>query len=56
MREFFIASLREMLVSDTWISKLGSEAVGRRRLRKSGSRLSTRNLTQHPLHRVRRNG
>lgn len=56
MREFFIASLPDMFVSDTLIAKPGSEAVGRGPLRKPGSRLSTRNLTQHPVQRVRRNG
>ncbi len=54
MPEFSIAALPEVFVSNAEISKAVSEAVERGQLRKLGSRLYTRNLTEDPARLVRR--
>ncbi len=55
MSEFSAATCPEVLVSNTAISKAVYEAVERGELRKIGSRLYTRNLTEDPERLVRRN-
>jgi hypothetical protein len=55
MPEFSVTTLPEVFVSDTAISKAVSEAVARGHLRKLGSRLYTRNLTEETERLVRRN-
>lgn len=55
MPEFSLAALPEVFVSDSSISKAVYEAVERRKLRKLGSRLYTRNLTENPERLIRRN-
>ena len=55
MPEFSIAALPEVFVSDSSISKAVYEAVERAQLRKLGSRLYTRNLTDDPERLIRRN-
>jgi fido (protein-threonine AMPylation protein) len=54
MPEFSIAALPEVFVSNAEISKAVSDAVERGHLRKLGSRLYTRNLTEDPARLVRR--
>ena len=54
MPEFSIAALPEVFVSNADISKVVFEAVERGQLRKLGSRLYTRNLTEDPVRLVRR--
>jgi fido (protein-threonine AMPylation protein) len=53
--EFSLAKQPEVFVSDTAISKVVSEAVSRRQLRKLASRLYTRNFQEDPQRLVRRN-
>lgn len=55
MSEFSAATCPEVFVSNTAISKAVYEAVERGELRKIGSRLYTRNLTEDPERLVRRN-
>lgn len=55
MPEFSVATMPEVFVSDTAISKAVSEGVGRGQLRKLGSRLYTRNLDEEPERLVLRN-
>lgn len=55
MSEFSPATCPEVFVSHTAISDAVYEAVGRGELRKIGSRLYTRNLTEDPERLVRRN-
>lgn len=55
MPEFSVAGSPEVFVSNTAISKAVYEAVDRGELRKIGSRLYTRNLTEEPERLVRRN-
>ena len=55
MPEFSIAAMPEVFVSDRSISKAVYEAVARGQLRKLGSRLYTRNLTDDPERLIRRN-
>ena len=55
MPEFSLAALPEVFVSDSSISKTVYEAVERGKLRKLGSRLYTRNLTEDPERLIRRN-
>lgn len=55
MSEFSAATYPEVFVSSTAISKAVYEAVERGELRKIGSRLYTRNLTEDPKRLVRRN-
>ncbi len=55
MPEFSIATLPEVFVSDSLISKAVYEAVERGQLRKLGSRLYTRNLQDDPERLIRRN-
>ena len=55
MSEFSAATYPEVFVSNTAISKAVYEAVERGELRKIGSRLYTRNLTEDPERLVRRN-
>ncbi|NJS14155.1 MAG: cell filamentation protein Fic [Sphingopyxis sp.] len=55
MPEYFLAALPEVFVSDSAISKAVYEAVERGQLRKLGSRLYTRNLTENPERLIRRN-
>lgn len=55
MPEFSADAYPEVFVSNTAISKAVYEAVGRGELRKIGSRLYTRNLTDDPERLVRRN-
>lgn len=55
MSEFSAATYPEVFVSNTAISKAVYEAVERGELRKIGSRLYTRNLTDDPERLVRRN-
>lgn len=55
MPEFSLAALPEVFVSDSSISKTVYEAVERGKLRKLGSRLYTRNLTENPERLIRRN-
>lgn len=55
MSEFSVTAYPEVFVSNTDISKAVHDAVGRRELRKIGSRLYTRNLTDEPEQLVRRN-
>lgn len=55
MPEFSVAQLPEVFVSDTAISKNVHAAVAKGQLRKIGSRLYTRNLTEDPEKIVRRN-
>src|SRR3546814_13993139 len=55
MPDFSVNALPEVFVSDTSISKPVSEAVDRGELRKIGSRLYARNLTEDPERLVRRN-
>ena len=55
MSEFSLATCPEVFVSHTAISDAVYEAVGRGELRKIGSRLYTRNLTEDPERLVRRN-
>ncbi|NJM34387.1 MAG: cell filamentation protein Fic [Rhodomicrobium sp.] len=55
MPEFSLAALPEVFVSDSAISKAVYEAVERGQLRKLGSRLYTRNLTENPERLIRRN-
>jgi fido (protein-threonine AMPylation protein) len=55
MSEFSPNAFPEVFVSNTAISKAVHEAVGRGELRKIGSRLYTRNLTEDPERLVRRN-
>ena len=55
MPEFSANAYPEVFVSNTAISKAVYEAVGRGELRKIGSRLYTRNLTDDPERLVRRN-
>lgn len=55
MSEFSVATMPEVFVSDTAISKAVSEGVARGRLRKLGSRLYTRNLDEAPERLVLRN-
>src|SRR3546814_4536915 len=53
--EFSVARLPEVFVSDKTISKNVHAAVAKGQLRKLGSRLYTRNLTDDPEKLVRRN-
>jgi len=55
LAEFSVATSPEIFVSYTDISKAVYEAVARGELRKIGSRLYTRNLTEDPERLVRRN-
>src|SRR3546814_15752542 len=55
MPEFSVARLPEVFVSDKTISKNVYAAVAKGQLRKLGSRLYTRNLTDDPDKLVRRN-
>ena len=55
MPEFSISAMPEVFVSDSSISKAVYEAVERGQLRKLGSRLYTRNLTDDPDRLIRRN-
>jgi len=55
MSEFTAGSYPEVFVSNTAISKAVYEAVARGALRRIGSRLYTRNLTEDPERLVRRN-
>src|SRR3546814_2920189 len=55
MPEFSVARLPEVFVSDKTISKNVHAAVAKGQLRKLGSRLYTRNLTDDPEKLVRRN-
>ena len=55
MPEFSVTNLPEVFVSHAGISKPVSEATARGELRKLGSRLYTRNLTEAPELLVRRN-
>ena len=55
MPENSLAALPEVFVSNSGISKSVFEAVERGELRKIGSRLYTRNLTEDPARLVRRN-
>src|SRR3546814_8536471 len=55
MPEFSVARLPEVFVSDKTISKNVYAAVAKGQLRKLGSRLYTRNLTDDPEKLVRRN-
>jgi hypothetical protein len=55
MPEFSAAAYPEIFISNTAISKAVYEAVERGDLRKIGSRLYTRNLTEEPERLVRRN-
>jgi hypothetical protein len=55
MPNFSLADLPEIFVSDTSISGRVSEAVERGQLRRLGSRLYTRNLTEDPARLIRRN-
>lgn len=55
MPDFSAVTCPEVFVSNASISKAVSEAVERGRLRKIGSRLYTRNLTEAPERLVRRN-
>lgn len=48
MTEFSVTQLPEVFVSDTAISKNVHAAVAKGQLRKIGSRLYTRNLTEDP--------
>ncbi|MDE2570156.1 MAG: Fic family protein [Sphingomonadales bacterium] len=55
MPEFSVSTCPEVFVSHTAISKAVYEAVARGELRRIGSRLYTRNLTEDPERLVRRN-
>lgn len=55
MPEFSLAALPEVFVSDSSISKTVYEAIERGKLRKLGSRLYTRNLTEDPERLIKRN-
>ncbi len=55
MPGFSVATMPEVFVSDTAISKAVSEGVARGQLRKLGSRLYTRNLDEEPERLVLRN-
>ena len=55
MPEISLAALPEVFVSNSEMSKVVGEAVARGQLRKIGSRLYTRNLTENPENLVRRN-
>lgn len=55
MPEFSVDTMPEVFVSDTAISKAVFEAVARRKLRKIGSRLYTRNMDEAPERLVLRN-
>ncbi|MXP29714.1 cell filamentation protein Fic [Porphyrobacter algicida] len=55
MPEFSVTAMPEVFVSHTDISKSVSDATARGELRKLGSRLYTRNLTEDPERLVRRN-
>ena len=55
MPEFSITALPEVFISDSSISKAVYEAIQRGKLRKLGSRLYTRNLTENPERLIRRN-
>jgi len=55
MSEFSTGTCPEVFVSHTAISKAFYDAVARGELRRIGSRLYTRNLTENPERLVRRN-